>query len=179
MLRHSGRPLRELGITQEGWKRSLIISLVLSILFLYFILHQYSSYGMALVPHLITNGIILWEPFFLFCWLQLRFDEAFGIIPGILMAGACLGAYHIGTYAPSMILVLAVSGIIFAALFRITSNLLIMWPLTWSLASAEGTLKGGFVFGWDSVLFSGLILAVQAAFIFYLWKKTSAPPAGT
>jgi hypothetical protein len=179
MFRRPGHTLRDLGITKEGWKVSLIISLVLSVIFLYFILHQYSSYGRDLIPHLIANGIILWEPFFLFSWLQLRFDKAFGIIPGILLAGICLGAYHIGTYPPAMILVLAGSGILFAALFRITSNLLIMWPLTWSLASAEGTLKGGFVFGWDSVLFSGLILIVQAAFILYILKKDTCPPAGT
>jgi len=179
MIRQPGHNLRDLGITKEGWKASLIISLLLSVFFLYFILHQFSSYGQALIPQLITNGIILWEPFFLFSWLQLRFDKAFGIIPGILLAGICLGAYHIGTYPLSMVLVLAVSGIIFAALFRITSNLLIMWPLTWSLASAEGTLKGGFVFGWDSVVFSGAILVVQVACILYLIKKAPAQSAET
>jgi hypothetical protein len=179
MIRQPGHTLRDLGITKEGWKGSLIISLLLSALFLFYILHQYSSYGWGLVPHLIANGIILWEPFFLFSWLQLRFDKAFGIIPAILMTGICLGAYHIGTYPLSMILVLAGFGILFAALFRITSNILIMWPLTWSLASAEGTLKGGFIFGWDDVLFSGLILIVQAVFILSILKKTTPPPAGT
>jgi membrane protease YdiL (CAAX protease family) len=162
---------KELGITREGIVPSLAISGVLTLIFIFFVLRHFSSYGPALVPHLLTNAIILWEPFFLFAWLQLRFDRAFGILPGILLTGICLGAYHIGTYQLPMVLTLAAFGIIFAALYRITSNLLIMWPLTWSAASAEGTLQGGALFGWNDVLFALLILAIQLAFMVYTWKK--------
>ncbi|NMB79954.1 MAG: hypothetical protein GYA23_12775, partial [Methanomicrobiales archaeon] len=142
----------------------------LTLIFLFFVLHHFASYGIALVPHMLTNAIILWEPFFLFSWLQIRFDDAFGIVPGICLTGICLGAYHIGTYEPGMVITLAVFGIIFAAIFAITKNILIMWPLTWSTASAEGTLKGGFLLGWTDAISALAILAIQLAFIAWTWK---------
>lgn len=164
--------LEDLGIKKEGLVTSLIISLLITSYFLYYALSQYSFYGSSLIPHFITNALILWEPFFIFCWLQLRFDKAFGIIPGILLAGISLGAYHIGTYPLGEVLVLALFGILFCAIFRITSNLLIMWPLTWSTSSAVGTLKGGFLLGWNEALMAGVVLLVQVGFIYYIWKKT-------
>lgn len=168
---HKKEPFSELGITRANLVKSLIISIVITLVFLYFVFRHFSSYGIALVPHFLMNAIILWEPFFLFAWLQLRFDRAFGIIPGILLAGICLGAYHIGTYELPMVLSLAAFGIVFAAIFRLTENLFIMWPLTWSTASAEGSLEGGFLFGWNDVLVASFILAVQLVFIWYTVKK--------
>lgn len=165
ICRHRHGSLSDLGIKKDGFATSLAVSIVISLVFLYFVFRHFSSYGSALVPHFLMNAIILWEPFFLFSWLQLRFDRAFGIIPGILLTGICLGAYHLGTYGLPLVLSLAAFGIVFAAIFRITGNIFIMWPLTWSTASAEGSLEGGFLFGWNDVLLAVLILAVQLAFI--------------
>lgn len=163
--------LRELGITRKNLKPSLLISIVITLVFLYFVFRHFSSYGAALIPHFLLNALILWEPFFLFAWLQIRFDRAFGIIPGILLAGICLGAYHIGTYELPLVLTLMAFGIVFAAIFRITENILIMWPLTWSTASAEGSLEGGFLFGWNDAAVAALILAIQLGFIVFTAKK--------
>jgi len=162
----------EIGFTRKNLAASLVISTAITLLFLYFVFRHFSQYGIALVPHFLMNAIILWEPFFLFAWLQLRFDRAFGIIPDILLAGTCLGAYHIGTYELPLVLSLAVFGIVFAAIFRLTENIFIMWPLTWSTASAEGSLEGGFLFGWNDVVVATFILAVQLAFIVFTWRKS-------
>jgi hypothetical protein len=168
---HKKESFAEIGFTRKNLEKSLLISIVITLIFLYFVFRHFSSYGIALVPHFLMNAIILWEPFFLFSWLQLRFDRAFGIIPGILLAGICLGAYHIGTYELPLVLSLAAFGIVFAAIFRLTENIFIMWPLTWSTASAEGSLEGGFLFGWNDVVMASLILSVQLAFIVYTWTK--------
>ena len=162
---------QETGIKKQGLTLSIIISILLAIFFLYFVFMRYGSYGEALIPHFLTNGLILWEPFFLFAWLQIRFDKAFGILPGILLTGCVLGAYHIGTYPIDMILVLMGFGWIFATLFRITMNLFIMWPLTWSISSAEGTLKGGFLLGWDEAFMAGMVLCIQILVMLYLWNR--------
>ena len=164
--------LKDLGIKKEGLIPSLIISILITAYFLYYSLSAYSFYGYDLIPHFITNALILWEPFFIFCWLQLRFDKSFGIIPGILLAGIVMGAYHIGTYPMPEVVTLALFGILFAAIFRITSNLLIMWPLTWSTSSAVGTLKGGFLLGWNEAIMAFIVLIIQIALIYYMWKKT-------
>jgi len=70
-----------------------------------------------------------------------------------------------------MVLILAAYGIVFAAIYRITSNIFIMWPLTWSTASAMGTLKGGFLFGWSDVALVSVVLAIQVGFMVYAWRK--------
>ncbi len=160
--------IKDLGIKKDGLIPSLVISILITSYFLYYALTQYSFYGANLIPHFLTNGLILWEPFFIFSWLQLRFDRAFGIIPGILLAGISLGAYHWGTYPLSEIITLALFGIVFAIIFRLTSNLFIMWPLTWSTSSAVGTLKGGFLLGWNDASLAFIVLLIQIAFIIYV-----------
>lgn len=181
---HRGRPLQELGITSRYWKESVIISTLVAIPFLWTILTQFLPvYGAALVPHFIGNALILWEPFFVFCWLELRFGKAFGLIPGIVLAGGCFAAYHIGTYPPPLIVSLFVFGMLFAAIFRLTDNLLSMWPLAWAMTSARGTLVGGMVFSWDYVVSTLVILIVQLLFIAWTWKRIRskervAPPPG-
>lgn len=77
ILRRGNGSLKDLGIKNEGLVPSLIISLLITAYFLYYTLSTYSFYGSALIPHFLTNALILWEPFFIFCWLQLRFDKAF------------------------------------------------------------------------------------------------------
>lgn len=174
ILRHENGSLSDLGIKKEGIIPSLIISILITAYFLYYSLNTYSFYGANLIPHFLSNALILWEPFFIFCWFQLRFDKAFGIIPGILVAGAFLGAYHIGTYPMGEVIVLALFGILFAIIFRLTSNLLIMWPLTWSTSSAVGTLKGGFLLGWNDVALASIVLLIQLAFIMYTLKNKNS-----
>jgi membrane protease YdiL (CAAX protease family) len=169
---HRNRPLRELGITWRRWKESLLISLIVGIPFFWLVLSQYGSLGAGvLVPQVIANTLILWEPFFVFCWLELRFGDAFGIIPGVLLAGVFFGAYHIGTYPPVSVGVLALYGMLFAAIFRLTDNLLSMWPIAWAASSAKGTLAGGMLFAWGDIPPIALVFVVQLAFIALTWRR--------
>ncbi|MBP1928283.1 membrane protease YdiL (CAAX protease family) [Methanolinea mesophila] len=169
---HRGRPLRELGITGLRWKESLLVSIIVAVPFFWLIAGQYGSMGAeVLAPQIVANALILWEPFFVFCWLELRFGEAFGIIPGILLAGLFFGAYHIGTYPPAAVGVLALYGILFAAIFRLTDNLLSMWPIAWAASSAKGTLAGGMLFAWNDVTQVALVLLLQLAFIGWIWRN--------
>jgi protein-S-isoprenylcysteine O-methyltransferase Ste14 len=120
------------------------------------------------LPTVIFNGLCLWEPFFVHCWVQLRFERAFGVVPGILAAGVCLGSYHIGTYPWGMVIVLGMVGLIYGTLFRLTRNLLILWPLTWTVASTMGTVSGGFTFGWETVWIYAAMLLTQGAGIWWI-----------
>lgn len=178
VLRRQKGSLKDLGIKKKGLILSLVISILITSYFLYYALSAYSFYGANLIPHFLTNALILWEPFFIFCWLQLRFDKAFGIIPGILLAGLSMGVYHIGTYPMPEVIGLALFGVLFAAIFRITSNLLIMWPLTWSTSSAVGTLKGGLLLGWNDAFLAIVVLIIQIAIIYYLGVKTAIDREG-
>jgi len=172
---HRKQPLSELGITTRRWLLSLLISVGLAA-FSSFRLRQMAS-GVNWLPHVLFNAVILWEPFFVFSWLQLRFDRAFGIVPGVLLTGLSFAAYHIGTYPPTGLVTLLISGLFFAAIFRLTSNLLIVWPLVWSVGSSIGTLMGGMQFTWNQVAIWSVILLIQLGFIGYKWRRQSSKGA--
>jgi hypothetical protein len=126
VLRVRREPLDQLGLTKRHWLLSLVISLI-------FALRLYPRmFGLLftvpselVLPTVIFNGLCLWEPFFVHCWVQLRFERAFGVIPGIIAAGLCLGSYHIGTYPLGMVIMLGMAGLIYGIVFRLTRNLLI------------------------------------------------------
>ncbi|MGC9393480.1 MAG: hypothetical protein ACP5J4_01345 [Anaerolineae bacterium] len=165
---HRKQPLSELGITTRHWLASLLISVGLAV-FSSFGLRQYVT-SVHWLSHVLFNAVILWEPFFVFSWLQLRYDRAFGILPGVLLTGLSFAAYHIGTYPPAGLVTLLISGLFFAAIFRLTSNLLILWPLAWCVGSSIGTLMGGMQFPWNQVAAWSAILLIQLAFIGYTWR---------
>jgi hypothetical protein len=114
---HRKQPLSELGITTRRWLPSLLIGIGLAAFSSLGLRHK--AAGMDWLPHVLFNAVILWEPFFVFSWLQLRFDRAFGIVPGVLLAGLSFAAYHIGTYPPAGLVTLLIWGLIFAAIFRL------------------------------------------------------------
>lgn len=160
-----GRPWSELGITKKHWMSSLVIGLAIFLFFLLGLWKQYGDKGIDLYAMLAFNLVGLWEPFFVYGWLQLRFDRAFGIVPGILLAGLCIGIYHIGSFPAAAVLSFVVLGCIFAALFRLTSSLLILWPLVWGASSSFSLLSAEKAIGWNDVGFMAIILLIQLAFI--------------
>ena len=169
---HRKQPLSELGITTRHWLLSLISGIVLATFSSVRLWQMISSVNW--LPQVLFNAVILWEPFFVFSWLQLRFDRAFGIVPGVLLAGLSFTAYHIGTYPSAMLLVLLIIGLIYAVIFRLTSNLLIVWPFIWSVASSIGTVMGGMLFTWKQVAIWSVILLIQLGFIGYTWRRQTS-----
>jgi hypothetical protein len=165
-----GQPMSELGITTRRWLPSLLIGAALA--FFFSIRLRSMLAGTDWLPHLLFNAVILWEPFFVFGWLQLRYDRAFGIVPGVLLAALSFAAYHAGTYPPSGLLMLLIAGLGYAVIFRLTSNLLILWPLVWAVGSSIGTLMGGSHFSWPQLAIWSAVLLIQLAFIAYTcWRQ--------
>ena len=74
--------LADLGIRRVYWKTSLLISCVLAALFLHPLLAINPS-GTLMWHHLLFNALSLWEPFFVYGWLLLCFDRAFGAVFGV------------------------------------------------------------------------------------------------
>jgi protein-S-isoprenylcysteine O-methyltransferase Ste14 len=173
VLKVRREPLDQLGLTKRHWLPSLLISLVFVLRLIPRMFGLLSTVPSELVlPTVIFNGLCLWEPFFVHCWVQLRFERAFGVIPGILAAGLCLGSYHIGTYPLGMVIMLGMAGLIYGVVFRLTRNLLILWPLTWTVASTMGTVSGGFTFGWQTVWVYAAIILIQGTGIWWItWTR--------
>lgn len=160
------QPLSELGITTHHWLPSLLISLAIA-----------GFYALQLqpvlekedwLPRILYCTLCLWEPFFIHGWLQLRFERAFGTLPGILMAGFGLTIFHVGSTPSRFLLELFLSGIVFAALFRLTRNILMLWPVGWALASTVGTAQTGTTFTWMIVATYVVVVVLQLSFVAFM-----------
>ena len=166
--------LDTLGITRRHWLVSLLVGMFLAGFTLW---GYYRSFGIstAVIPALIVGVYALWEVVFVYGWLQLRFEEAFGIIPAAILAGLCFSLYHIGYgwYDLFGLVVLFIFGLIFAIIFRFTKNILILWPFLWPVACLRGFKMGGFLVDWGDAGFSAvlLILMLISIFIFYRIEK--------
>ncbi len=146
----------DLGITRNNLRASIIISLIFStIVFIIFRPQVVNTQNLHFL--MLYNALALWEPFFLFGWLQLRFDKAFGIIPGILLTALCFAAYHIGIYPIANLSVLLISGVLLASIFRYTMNIIVMWPLTWAFMSIVKAMIGN-----SPILISDLSMIIAA-----------------
>jgi membrane protease YdiL (CAAX protease family) len=169
LLVFRGERPEELGITTRRFWLAVLLSAGCCVFAWKGLQREMASHPDAeLLPQLVFNGVILWEPFFVFGWLQLRFERAFGILPGIALAAVCFGAYHLGTYPLPGVVGLVMFGIVFGALFRVTKNLLVLWPATWAVVSSVGTLQGDMRFGWDQVAIYSALLLVQVVVIAWM-----------
>lgn len=166
--------LAELGIKRDGWIRALGISLLLVGLTAPGVLAVMDQYTLAeLIPHVLSMGLALWEPLFVHGWLQIRYENAFGTVPGILLAGGSFGLYHLGTYPVAGVVALASFGCLYAIAFRAARwNLLALFPLTWAVGATAGTI-GQFSYGWWDALTWLVLLLVSAAGLWWLARTAT------
>jgi len=77
-----------------------------------------------------TLAIAFFEALFWRGWVLLRLEDAFGLIPAILLGSALYAAYHVGYGMPvGEMLFLFWIGVLYAVSFRFTRSLFILWPL--------------------------------------------------
>ena len=125
------RPISDLGITSRRLGLSLVIQVILAILLFLSRLRELNPPALEeLIPLIaLVLAIGFFEALFWRGWVQLRLEEAFGILPGIVLGAALYAVYHIGYGMPmSEIAFLFVIGLVFASV-RLTKNIFILWPL--------------------------------------------------
>jgi uncharacterized protein len=126
------RPLADIGITTRHLLPSLALGLILGYdTYRNTLATLGLSWERSLVP-LATMAVAvgLLEAVFFRGWLQLRFEEAFGIVPGLLMGALCYSLYHVGYGMDgSEMVFLFFLGITYGAMFRLTKNIFVLWPL--------------------------------------------------
>jgi uncharacterized protein len=126
------RPLADLGLTFRGWRRILPIQLVLAAaLYLTAFRDITLPPRDALLPLVaLALAIGFFEAVFWRGWVLLRLEEAFGILPAILLGSVLYALYHIGYAmdAGEMVFLFFI-GIMFAVAFRLAGSVLILWPL--------------------------------------------------
>lgn len=132
MVFYRKRPISDLGLTKKNLWISIGLQVVLSIF-------QYvATLAKADLPPLeellpliaMTLAIAFFEALFWRGWVLMRLEEAFGLIPAIILGSALYAGYHVGYGMPvSEILFLFWIGVLYAISFRLTRSLFVLWPL--------------------------------------------------
>ena len=164
LVRH--RPLADLGLTTHQLAPSLVLGLLLGWdTYRNTIATQNLTWTRDMVPLIaMTLSVGLFEAIFFRGWLQLRFEEAFGMVPGLALGALCYGLYHAG-YGMTWdeILFLFGLGLVFAAVFRLTKNMAVLWPFYTPVGGLHSNLKEGLTLPFEAtygfVLTLGLMIA--------------------
>ncbi|PQZ99302.1 hypothetical protein CQ017_06355 [Arthrobacter sp. MYb224] len=157
-----------LGITRRFLLRSLIIAALLGAGSAYQLITTAAAQQVELLPHLLANLLVFWEPFFVFGWLYLRWERAFGWLPAIALTGLGFALQHVGSVPLPVALSFGLFALAFAIVFACVRNLAILWPLFYPVASGIGTLQSGLAMGWDGVGSGAFLLAAQAVILFFV-----------
>jgi membrane protease YdiL (CAAX protease family) len=155
------RPLSALGIKREKLLLSIGLCLVFSVI-QYFLtlsnleLPDFRSF-LPLACMAVTVG--LFENIFFRGFAQLRFEESFGIILGIILSAVIYCFYHVGYgMAGSEYVTLFIIGLIYSAIFRLTSNIFILFPLLTPMGAMFTNIKEGLSIPYEAIIGFSMVL---------------------
>jgi hypothetical protein len=126
------RSLSDLGITTRWLWLSLGLQLVFAAVQYAGTLAQGGIPGFERFIPLLTLSLAIgfFEALFWRGWVLLRLEEAFGVIPAILLGSLLYAAYHVGYAMPlNEMVFLFFIGVMYAIAFRLTKNIFILWPV--------------------------------------------------
>ena len=149
------RSLADLGLSTHWLGMSLVLQLSFATLLYLVTLAQVRIPPLEEFVPLVTLALCIgfFEAVFWRGWVLLRLEEAFGIIPAILLSSALYAAYHIGYAMPiSEMIFLFFVGIMFAIAFRLTKNVLILWPVFQPMGQLVTLVKDGLTLPFLSTL---------------------------
>jgi membrane protease YdiL (CAAX protease family) len=161
------QPLSALGITARRWLPSLLLGLLLSLERVSPLLFERAPVRspQEWLPMAVVGVASLFEPLFVFGWLQLRFEEDFGVLPAVLLAALGFAIYHVG-FMPQEMSGQFSSAVLYGVAFRLTGNLLVTWPLLWGTTSAMLCIGQGICFaGWSFATSYVVLAAIEIAYI--------------
>ncbi len=162
------RPLSDVGITSKHLVPSLVLGILLGAQ-TYFATTATLNVAWT-IDHLplVTLGLAvgLYEAIFFRGWLQLRFEAAFGLLPGLFLGAICYSLYHVGYgMTPGEMMVLFVLGLVFGATFRLTRNILLLWPFYTPMGGMYTYINDGLTMPLPAALGFIITLALMAAVI--------------
>jgi membrane protease YdiL (CAAX protease family) len=111
----------------------------------------------------------LFEAVFFRGFVQTRLEHSFGTAPGIAGAAVLYGLYHVG-YGMGIdeIGFLVGLGVVYAVVFRLVPNVLVLWPLLTPVGSFFNNLEAGDIeLPWASIAGFADVLVVMAVVIWF------------
>jgi hypothetical protein len=161
------RPLSDLGLTVRGLLPSLALSLLLG-------WDTYSNtlatldvgWARAQVPLIVMSLVVgLFEAVFFRGWLQLRFEEAFGLVPGLILGAGCYSLYHVGYgMTGGEMPFLFGLGLVFGAVFRLTKSVFALWPFYTPIGGLYTNLQEGLTMPFEATYGFLLTLGLMVGF---------------
>ncbi|HEX2994020.1 MAG TPA: type II CAAX endopeptidase family protein [Anaerolineales bacterium] len=140
------KPLSDLGIITRGLWFSLVLQVVFSAIQYVGTLAKSSLPAFEEFMPLLALALAIgfFEAIFWRGWVLLRLEEAFGVIPAVLLGSLLYAAYHIGYGMPlSEMTFLFFIGVMYAVAFRLTKNIFILWPIFQPMGQLVTLIKDG------------------------------------
>jgi membrane protease YdiL (CAAX protease family) len=180
------RPLADVGLTT----RYLLPSLVLGLLLgwdtyrntLATLDVAWTTKALPLVVMALAVG--LFEAIFFRGWLQLRLEEAFGVVPGVVLGALFYSLYHVGYGMDgSEMLFLFGLGLVFATVFRLTKNVAVLWPFYTPIGGLYTNLTEGLTMPFEAtygfLVTLGLMFALIITGILVRWESVQKTEPST
>ena len=171
------RPLASIGIGPQNLRSTLRLGLLLAAVQFSITLWGYELPEpidwMPLLVMAITVG--LFEAIFFRGFIQGRLEASFGVAPAVLGAAALYALYHVG-YGMGMdeMVFLFGLGVVYAIAYRLTENVLVLWPLLIPMGSFYAQLDSGDLVGelpWASIAGFGDVLVVMGVVAWFAHRS--------
>ena len=131
--------LSDIGFSKRKIKLSIVLDVVLAAGLLAMFIKDGIPEGTVLLKwenlyaaaYILTAGIF--EMLFIYGFLRMSFEKAFGIIPAILLTSVFYSFHHAG-FQPEFLHLFLV-GVMYCAVFYITRNMLVIFPFFWGVGA--------------------------------------------
>jgi hypothetical protein len=179
------RPLSALGIKKENLLLSFALCVVFSAIQYFITLGKLELPDLGLLLPLVCMAVSVgfFENIFFRGFAQLRIEESFGIVPGIILSALIYCFYHVGygMVGPEY-LTLFIIGLIYSTIFRLTSNVFILFPLLTPMGALFTNIKDGLsipfeaIFGFTIVIIFSVIGLVVVNKVYKISQLKIARP---
>lgn len=161
------RPLHDLGVGKHALRPTLALAALFGgIQFLIMFWGYTLPLPVEWVPLLVLSMTVgLFEAIFFRGFVQGRLEASFGIVPAVAGAAVLYALYHVGYgMAAREMLFLFGLGVVYAVAYRLTRNILVLWPLLTPVGAFFNNLESGdIVLPWAAILGFTEVLGLMAA----------------
>ena len=171
------RPLASLGIGLHGWRTVVAPALLFAGVQFAITLWGYDLprpvNWVPLLSMSLTVG--LFESIFFRGFVQGRLAASFGTVPAVAGAAVLYALYHVGYgMGAEEIAFLFGLGIVYAIAYRISGNVLVLWPLLTPMGSFFAQLESGELAGqlpWAAIAGFADVIGLMAAVIWFAHRR--------
>ena len=171
------RPLSSLGLGLRGWRTVVAPALLFAGVQFAITLWGYDlPRPMDWVPLLSMSLTVgLFESIFFRGFIQGRLEASFGTVPAVAGAAALYALYHVGYgMGVNEIAFLFGLGIAYAVAYRISGNVLVLWPLLTPLGSFFAQLESGELTGqlpWAAIAGFADVIGLMVGVIWFAHRR--------